>query len=238
MNNLFRLLEGNSYPGRGIVLGKTTDGKALIVYFIMGRSENSQNRVFMEKDGGIITQAFDAAKMADTSLIIYAPVRVFDRETTIVTNGDQTDTIFETLAGGKTFEDALRTRTYEPDPPNFTPRISGLLKAANGEMRYQLSILKAGTNGSALRFFYDYPQPQAGEGHFIHTYKSDGNPLPSFHGEPAAVALADADIDHFAKTVWNALNTQNRVSLFVRSIHLQTGDAQTRIINKHNGESK
>jgi IMP cyclohydrolase len=230
---MFELLKGNPYPGRGIMLGRTADGRALIAYFIMGRSVNSRNRVFSEKDGGIVTEAFDPSKMVDPSLVIYAPVRVFDAETTIVTNGDQTDTIFNALSEGKAFEDALRTRAFEPDPPNFTPRISGLLKAGDGNMSYQLSILKAGTNESTLRFFCDYPEPQPGEGHFISTYITDGSPLPSFRGEPAPVALGSESIDDFTTALWNALDAGNRVSLFVRSISLRTGEARTRIINKH-----
>jgi IMP cyclohydrolase len=236
MSNLYRLLSGNPYPGRGILLGQTADGRALIAYFIMGRSVNSQNRVFTKKDGGIITQAFDPSKMVDPSLIIYAPVRVFDPETIIVTNGDQTDTIFDALWAGKTFEDALRTRTYEPDPPNYTPRISGLLRVRGGAISYQLSILKSGTNASALRCFYDYPEPQPGEGRFISTYVTDGNPLPSFTGEPTPVTLGDEELDRFTASLWNALDADNRVSLFTRAIDLQTGDVQTRIINKHTAQ--
>ena len=233
MESLFHLLDGNPYPGRGIMLGKTTDGRALIAYFIMGRSENSQNRVFTEKDGGIITEAFDPSKITDPSLIIYAPVRVLDKETTIVTNGDQTDTIFDALSEGKTFEDALRTRTYEPDPPNLTPRISGLLKVSKKNMGYQLSILKSGPNKSALRFFFDYPEPQAGEGHFISTYVTDGRPLPSFKGEPISVGLESESIDTFTDFLWDALDADNRVSLFTRTIDMKTREIQTRIVNKH-----
>ena len=230
---LFELLDGNPYPGRGILLGRTADGCAVIAYFIMGRSENSRNRVFTKKDGGIITEAFDESKVTDPSLIIYAPVRVLDAETTIVSNGDQTDSIFDALSGNGTFESALRTRTFEPDPPNFTPRISGMLRVKGGEMQYRLSILKAGANQSAQRFFFDYAAPQPGEGHFISTYVTDGNPLPSFRGEPVPVALGGDDIDTFTPALWNALDAGNRVSLFVRLIDLQTGGTQTRIVNKH-----
>lgn len=233
MENLFDRLGGNPYPGRGILLGRTADDRALIAYFIMGRSENSRNRVFSEKDGGIITEAHDPSKLTDPSLIIYAPVRIFDAETTIVTNGDQTDTIFSALWAGGTFEAALRTRTYEPDPPNFTPRISGLLTVRGGSMGYTLSILKAGRNAQALRCFYEYPEPQAGEGRFLSTYETDGTPLPSFTGEPVSVALGAVPLDVFTRVLWNSLNEGNRVSLFTRSIDLRTGDTQTRIVNKH-----
>ena len=233
MQTIYGLLQHNPYPGRGILLGRTEDNRALIAYFIMGRSENSRNRVFTEKDGGIITEAFDPAKLADPSLIIYAPVRVLGKETTIVTNGDQTDTVYDALAAGRTFADALRTRTFEPDPPNFTPRISGLLQVQGGGMEYRLSILKAGANESARRCFFEYPEPQAGEGHFLSTYVTDGNPLPSFRGEPAEVQLGAEPLSVFADTLWNSLNAENRVSLFVRSIDVQTGEARTRIINKH-----
>jgi IMP cyclohydrolase len=233
MNTIFNLLQGNPYPGRGILLGRTADNRALIAYFIMGRSENSRNRVFTEKFGGIITEAFDPGKLADPSLIIYTPVRTFGAETTIVTNGDQTDTVFDTLSAGKTFEDALRARTFEPDPPNFTPRISGLLRVSGGGMAYQHSILKAGANASALRCFYDYPEPQPGEGRFISTYITDGSPLPSFQGEPTPVALGAEPLDVFTRVLWNSLDAENRVSLFVRSIDLLTGKTQSRIVNKH-----
>jgi IMP cyclohydrolase len=233
MNTVFDLLQGNPYPGRGILLGRTADSRALIAYFIMGRSENSRNRVFTEKHGGIITEAFDPSKLTDPSLIIYAPVREFDSETTVVTNGDQTDSIVDALAAGKSFENALRARTFEPDPPNFTPRISGLLKVKNGGMEYQLSILKAGANASALRCFYDYPEPQPGEGRLISTYVTDGNPLPSFHGEPVPVALGAEPLDVFTRVLWNSLDAENRVSLFTRTIDLQIGEKQTRIVNKH-----
>ncbi len=230
---IFEQLSGNPYPGRGILLGQTADKRALIAYFIMGRSENSRNRVFTEKDGGIITEAFDPGKLTDPSLIIYAPVRVFDWETTIVTNGDQTDTVFSALSQKQSFEQALRTRTYEPDPPNFTPRISGLMKVNDGGMRYQLSILKAGKNESVQRFFFEYPQSRPGEGHFISTYMTDGKPLPSFQGEPVAVTLDDETIDSFTTKLWNALDPDNRVSLFVRTLDWITDAVQTRIVNKH-----
>ncbi len=238
VKSIVELLSGNPYPGRGILLGQTADGRALIAYFIMGRSVNSQNRVFTQKDGGIITEAFDPSKMVDPSLIIYAPVRVFDPETTIVTNGDQTDTVYDALAAGKPFEAALRTRTFEPDPPNYTPRISGLLRVEDSGMAYQLSILKAGTNESALRCFFDYPDPQPGEGRFISTYVTDGSPLPSFTGEPVPVALGNEDIDAFTNALWNALDENNRVSLFVRAIDLRTGETRTRIVNRHAGEAE
>lgn len=225
-------LGATSYPGRGIVLGKTADGTQMaIAYFIMGRSENSRNRVFVEDGNGIKTKAFDESKMVDPSLIIYAPVRVLG-DVTIVTNGDQTDTIYEGMADGKTFEDALRTRTFEPDAPNFTPRISGLVEPTQN--RYRLSILKSadGDPTSVRRFFYDYDAPKAGEGHFIHTYQQDGNPLPSYEGEPTPVTI-DGDIDTFTANVWNSLNADNKVSLFTRFIDLKTLETQTRIINKH-----
>lgn len=234
--DLNQLLSENSYPGRGIVLGLDDKGEnAVIVYFIMGRSVNSRNRVFVEKDEGIITKAYDESKMVDPHLIIYAPVRVMaDGENTIVTNGDQTDTVFDFMAAGKTFEDALRTRTFEDDHPNWTPRISGVVKVADGKAEYKLSILKSdsGDETSVQRFFYDYCQPKAGVGHFIHTYKCDGSPIPSFEGEPEKVALA-GDIDTLTENVWNSLNADNKVSLFVRYIDLKTGKADTRIVNKN-----
>lgn len=230
------LLSENSYPGRGIVLGLDDKGEnAVIVYFIMGRSVNSRNRVFVEKDGGIITRAHDESKMVDPHLIIYAPVRVMaDGVNTIVTNGDQTDTVFDFMAAGKNFEDALRTRTFEDDCPNWTPRISGVVKVEGGKAEYKLSILKSdnGDETSVQRFFYDYCQPKAGVGHFIHTYRCDGSPIPSFEGEPEKVALA-GDIDTLTENLWNSLNADNKVSLFVRYIHLETGKADTRIINKN-----
>lgn len=225
-------MRDNTYPGRGIVLGKSADGqKAVIAYFIMGRSENSRNRIFVEEEGGLRTQAFDPAKLKDPSLVIYWPVRKFGAAT-IVTNGDQTDTVYEFLAAEKTFEEALRMRTFEPDPPILTPRISGLV---HKDGSYRLSILKSanGNAESTQRFFYEYPQPVAGEGHFIHTYLGDGNPVPSFEGEPELVRI-EGDIDSFTGLMWESLNEANKVSLFVRFIDLADGSEETRVVNKNN----
>ena len=230
--DLTTLLRSNPYPGRGIVLGSSPDGeKSVIAYFIMGRSENSRNRVFVETPDGIRTQAFDPSKMTDPSLIIYAPVRVFGTST-IVTNGDQTDTIREGLAAGKTFAQALHTRTFEPDAPNYTPRISGLVKK-NGD--YTLSILKSadGDPASCRRYFFAYEAPRAGQGHFIHTYMGDGTPLPSFVGEPAQVEIPCGTPAELADLLWDSLNAENKVSLFVRYIDRKTGDWETVIKNKH-----
>ena len=232
MLDLTALLRSNPYPGRGIVLGRSADDtKAVIAYFIMGRSENSRNRVFVETPDGIRTQAFDPSKMTDPSLIIYNPVRVFG-SSTIVTNGDQTDTIREGLAAGKTFAQALHTRTFEPDCPNYTPRISGLVKKSGD---YVLSILKSadGDPASSRRYFFNYEKPLAGQGHFIHTYMGDGNPLPSFEGEPEQVAITSETPEEFAQLIWNNLNEDNKVSLFVRYIDLMTGSWETAILNKH-----
>lgn len=232
IQDLRAVLRDNTYPGRGIVLGKSADGqKAVIAYFIMGRSENSRNRIFVEEDGGLRTQAFDPAKLKDPSLVIYWPVRKFGAAT-IVTNGDQTDTIYEFLASEKTFEEALRMRTFEPDPPILTPRISGLV---HKDGSYRLSILKSanGNAESTQRFFYEYPQPVAGEGHFIHTYLGDGNPVPSFEGEPELVRI-EGDIDSFTSLMWENLNEANKVSLFVRFIDLADGSEETRVVNKNN----
>ena len=226
-------LAGNSYPGRGIVIGQSADGKqAVIAYFIMGRSENSRNRVFVEEGAGIRTQAFDPAKLSDPSLVIYAPVRVLG-EATIVTNGDQTDTIYDFLKEGKTFEEALRTRTFEPDGPNYTPRISGIVERRQGSFSYKLSILKScgGDPDFAQRFFFEYA-PKPGLGHFIHTYKQDGDPIPSYEGEPTPV-LIEGNIDAFTASLWENLNQDNKVSLFVRTIDLTTGGTETRIVNKN-----
>lgn len=230
--DLTQLLQSNPYPGRGIVLGRSADDtKAVIAYFIMGRSENSRNRVFVETPDGIRTQAFDPSKMTDPSLIIYNPVRVFGAST-IVTNGDQTDTIREGLAAGKTFSQALHTRTFEPDEPNYTPRISGLVKK-DGD--YVLSILKSadGDPASCRRYFYAYEKPLSGQGHFIHTYMGDGNPLPSFEGEPEQIAITSETPEEFAQLIWNSLNEENKVSLFVRYIDIMTGNWETVILNKH-----
>ena len=231
IQDLGAVLRANTYPGRGIVLGKSADGtKAVIAYFIMGRSENSRNRIFVEEEGGLRTEAFDPAKLKDPSLVIYWPVRKLGR-TTIVTNGDQTDTIYEFLAAEKTFEEALRMRTFEPDPPILTPRISGLV---HKDGSYRLSILKSanGNADSVQRFFYEYPQPVAGEGHFIHTYLGDGDPVPSFEGEPENVMI-EGDIDSFTKLVWDHLNEANKVSLFVRFSDLADGSEETRVVNKN-----
>ncbi len=227
-------IASTTYPGRGIIIGKSEDGtKAVIGYFIMGRSENSRNRVFVSEGKDLKTQAFDPSKLVDPSLIIYAPVRTLENDT-IVTNGDQTDTIRDFVLEGKTFEDALRTRTFEPHPPNFTPRISGMLTFADGDFSYKMSILKSseGREASVLRFFYDYAQPLAGEGHFIHTYQCDGNPIPSFAGEPTLVDIK-GDIDTFTNNVWESLNADNKVSLYTRFVDLTTGTFEERIVNKN-----
>ena len=227
-------LKGNSYPGRGIIIGKTPDGKkAVTAYFIMGRSENSRNRIFVEDGAGIRTQAFDESKLTDPSLIIYAPVRVLGNKT-IVTNGDQTDTIYEGMDKQLTFEQALRSREFEPDAPNYTPRISGIMHIENGTYNYAMSILKSdnGRPESCQRFTFAYNNPAAGEGHFIHTYKCDGNPLPSFEGGPKRIAVPD-DIESFTNLLWESLNEENKVSLFVRYIDIETGNYETKIVNKN-----
>jgi len=222
-----------TYPGRGIILGRSADGgHAVCAYFIMGRSVNSRNRVFVPEGDGIRTQAHDPSKLADPSLVIYPPVRTLGRHT-IVTNGDQTDTVYDALARGGTFEAALRTRTFEPDGPHWTPRISGLLTMADNGFSYTLNILKSaqGDPAERLRFFYEYEAPLAGQGHFLHTYAGDGDPLPSFTGEPEPVSL-DECIDATTDTLWNALNEENRVALFVRFLPVSGGPTQTRIRNK------
>ena len=233
MIDMTAYLQDNPYPGRGIMLGRSADSKyAVIAYFIMGRSENSRNRVFEETEDGIRTKAFDESKMTDPSLIIYHPVRRMDNGITIVTNGDQTDTIRDNILAGHCYRHALNTRTFEPDGPNWTPRISGVVKP-NGS--YDLSILKSldGDPACACRYFYEYDAPKAGVGHFIHTYESDGSPLPSFEGEPRRVSVTAPDAETLAEELWLALNEDNRVSLFVRYIDLETGEDETSIINKH-----
>lgn len=234
MRKLETELSTNAYPGRGIVIGKSADGtKAVTAYFIMGRSENSRNRVFVEDGAGIRTQAFDPAKLTDPSLIIYAPVRVLGNKT-IVTNGDQTDTIYKGMDVQLSFEQSLRAREFEPDGPNYTPRISGIMHIENGGFNYAMSILKSnnGNPEACNRYTFAYENPVAGEGHFIHTYMCDGNPLPSFEGEPKLVEI-NADIDTFADMLWKNLNAENKVSLFVRYIDLATGGYESRIINKN-----
>lgn len=239
--DLTALLRGNPYPGRGIVLGSSPDGeKSVIAYFIMGRSENSRNRVFVETPDGIRTQAFDPSKMTDPSLIIYAPVRVFGTST-IVTNGDQTDTIYELMDKQMTFEQSLRTREFEDDKPNYTPRISGIIHLENGAMNYAMSILKSadGDGSSCRRYTYAYSNPMAGKGSFIHTYAGDEieqdgvRRLPSFEGEPKNVIIPDMDIDKLTDYLWSNLNKDNKVSLFVRYIDLETGKYDSRIVNKN-----
>lgn len=226
-------LKTNTYPGRGIIIGRTNNGKAAIAYFIMGRSENSRNRVFVEEGEGIRTQAFDASKLSDPSLIIYAPVRVLGNKT-IVTNGDQTDTIYEMMDRQYSFEQSLRTREFEPDAPNYTPRISGILHIENGSYNYAMSILKSnnGNPGACCRYTFDYSDPVSGEGHFIHTYMRDGNPLPSFEGEPKLVEILDG-MDAFGDMIWESLNEDNKVSLFVRFIDIATGKHVSKIYNKN-----
>ncbi len=231
-NILQKELETNAYPGRGIVIGKSANGRfAVTAYFIMGRSTNSRNRIFVEDGEGIRTEAFDPSKLEDPSLIIYAPVRVLGYDT-IVTNGDQTDTIYEGMSQGLTFEQSLRSREFEPDAPNYTPRISGIMHVENGSYDYALSILKSnnGDPSSCQRFTYAYENPKAGQGHFIHTYQHDGNPLPTFAGDPVAVEIPD-EIDAFTDLVWNSLNKDNKVSLFVRFIDIESGKHETRIVN-------
>ena len=234
MMSLAKELSSNTYPGRGIVIGRSGDGKyAVTAYFIMGRSENSRNRVFVEDGEGIRTQAFDPSKLTDPSLIIYAPVRVLGNKT-IVTNGDQTDTIYELMDKQQTFEQALRTREFEPDAPNYTPRISGIMHIENNTYNYAMSILKSnnGNPEACNRYTFAYQNPVAGEGHFIHTYMGDGNPLPSFEGEPKLVAIPD-DMNAFTDLLWNSLNEDNKVSLFVRYIDIETGKYESKIINKN-----
>lgn len=234
MRSLEQELKNNRYPGRGIVIGKTPDKtKAVMAYFIMGRSENSRNRVFVEEGQGIRTQAFDPSKLTDPSLIIYAPVRVLGNKT-IVTNGDQTDTIYEGMDKQLTFEQSLRSREFEPDGPNYTPRISGVMHIENGIYNYAMSILKSnnGNPDACNRYTFAYENPVAGEGHFIHTYKCDGNPLPSFEGEPKLISIPN-DMEAFTTLLWESLNEDNKVSLFVRYIDIATGAYETKIVNKN-----
>ena len=234
MLSLANELAENAYPGRGIVIGKSADGtKAVTAYFIMGRSSNSRNRIFAVEGEGIRTEAYDPSKLEDSSLIIYAPVRVLGNKT-IVTNGDQTDTIYEGMDKQLTFEQSLRSREFEPDAPNYTPRISGIMHVEGGNYNYAMSILKSnnGNPDSCHRYTFAYQNPAAGEGHFIHTYMHDGNPLPSFEGEPKLVEISGT-IDEFTDMVWNSLNEENKVSLFVRYIDIVTGTYETRIVNKN-----
>lgn len=231
INDIGALIKDNSYVGRGIVIGKSADGKkAAVAYFIMGRSENSRNRVFVETEDGIRTEAFDPSKCSDPSLIIYHPIREYNGKT-IVTNGDQTDTIRDALADGMSYIDALRTCRFEPDAPNFTSRISGVL---NEDGSYDLSILKYfhSDPDACKRYFFEYDKPVKGRGHFLHTYLCNGDPLPFFLGEPKCVFVEDTPIDAFADSVWEALNEQNKISLFVRYINMRTGEKQTVIKNK------
>jgi IMP cyclohydrolase len=227
------LLKDNTYPGRGIVIGKSEDGKkAVFAYFIMGRSENSRNRVFKEDDGNVFTEPFDYSKVEDPSLIIYAAIRNHENKM-VVTNGDQTDTIYEFLKEGKCFKQALKTREFEPDFPNFTPRISGMLTFGENDFKYQMSILKsADEKGSACnRYFYEYA-PLNGLGHFIHTYVCDGNPIPTFQGEPERVKIPN-NIDDFTNEIWNNLNENNKISLYVRYVDIESGVYENRMINKN-----
>ena len=227
------LLRDNTYPGRGIVIGKTPDGtRAMTAYFIMGRSENSRNRIFTEKDGEVFTEPFDESKVQDPSLIIYAAVRSYQNHL-VVTNGNQTDTVIEGLQKGETFTKALESRCFEPDAPNFTPRISGMLTFENGDFSYQMSILKsADAAGTACnRYTYHYA-PLNGLGHFLHTYVCDGNPIPTFQGEPERMTVCDS-IDEMTERLWNALNENNKISLYVRYVDLATGRAESRLVNKN-----
>ena len=234
MTSLAEELGSTTYPGRGIVIGKSKNGKyAVTAYFIMGRSENSRNRVFVEDGEGIRTQAFDPAKLSDPSLIIYAPVRVLGNKT-IVTNGDQTDTIYELMDKQQTFEQSLRTREYEDDAPNYTPRISGIMHVESGSYNYAMSILKSadGDPTCCERFTFTYTNPADGVGHFIHTYMGDGSPLPSFEGEPKKINIPNC-IEEFTNGLWEALNEDNKVSLFVRYIDIATGEEKTKVVNKY-----
>ena len=233
MNTASQAVGATTYPGRGIIVGKSADGRrAVMAYFIMGRSVNSRNRVFVEQPGGIRTEAFDPSKMVDPSLIIYAPVRTIDNRV-IVTNGDQTDTIYDAIGDGATFSDALRTRTFEPDAPNFTPRVSAMATFADGDFSLDMAILRAGdAEGSCChRVFWEFEKVEAGKGYFLHTYLSDGSPIPSFTGDPETVAIGDGRAFEIADALWDGLNTDNRVSLWVATRDLATGRMEERIIN-------
>lgn len=233
INTIDELIKGNSYVGRGIIIGKTPDGrKAVSAYFIMGRSANSRNRVFVERDDAVFTEPFDSSKVEDPSLIIYAAVREYENKL-IVTNGDQTDTIYDFIKEGKCFNSALQTREFEPDAPNFTPRINGMLTFEDNDFTYKMSILKsADEKGSACnRYFFSY-KPLAGLGHFIHTYVCDGDPIPTFQGEPERIATSD-DIEEFTNTLWEALDADNKISLYVRYTDLENGDTESMLINKN-----
>ena len=232
LNNIEKILSGNSYVGRGIIVGKTADGRAACAYFIMGRSENSRNRVFVKNGDDVTIYPFDETKVEDPSLIIYSPIRKIN-DTLIVTNGDQTDTIYDCIKAGKSFEAALETREFEPDAPNFTPRISAAVNFANGDFDYKMSILKsADEKGSACsRYTFSYPSI-CGCGHFIHTYVCDGNPIPTFQGEPERVAVGN-DIDEFTNAIWNSLDNDNKISLYVRYTDAKNGEYEERMINKN-----
>ncbi|MBR4208401.1 MAG: IMP cyclohydrolase [Lachnospiraceae bacterium] len=235
--DFFNELKNNPYPGRGIAAGRSADGKkAVSVYFIMGRSVNSRNRIFIEDGEGIRTEAFDPSKLSDPSLIIYAPVRVLGN-TTIVTNGDQTDTVYDGLKKGLSFEQSLRSREFEPDGPNYTPRISCVMDVKDGKYDMAMSILKSdnGDPHSCSRYTFAYDELKPGEGRFIHTYMGDGDPLPSFEGEPELIGI-EGSFDEFASRVWESLNPDNKVSLFVRSIDIESGKYETRIFNKLKGD--
>ena len=235
MNTMAQAVGATTYPGRGIIVGKSADGKrAVMAYFIMGRSENSRNRIFVQEPGGIRTEAFDPSKMVDPSLIIYWPVRVID-DCVIITNGDQTDDIYNYIDDGATFADALRERTFEPDAPNFTPRISAMATFVDGDFSLDMAILRAGdAKGSFChRVFWEYEQVEAGKGCFLHTYLSDGNPIPAFTGDPETVAIDDGDAEHVAEALWNGLNADNRVSLWVCTRDLATGRTEQKIVNRN-----
>ena len=234
VNDIGELIKDNSYVGRGIVAGKSKDGKkAVAAYFIMGRSANSRNRIFTEKDGEVFTEPYDASKVEDSSLIIYAAIRTLGNKL-IVTNGDQTDTIYEGIKAGGSFSGALATRDFEPDKPNYTPRISAMLTLDKDNFTYDMSILKsADADGTACnRYTFSYA-PLAGIGHFVHTYVCDGNPIPTFQGEPERVIIPD-DIDEFTNTLWAALNEDNKISLYVRYVDLESGKTENRLVNKYN----